>query len=142
MKLTYLPAFQHLNWHPDRKELRSFAMAMLIGFAVLGLVAAWRAHGLGTSTFVLWTIGAGLAAASQVAGLGRLAYLAVYVPSSLIGFVVSQVLLTLIFFVVFVPIGFVLRLTGKDPLYLRPGARLQWFAHVESTERRRYYRQY
>jgi len=142
MTLAELPAFQHLKWHPDHQERRSFALAMLIGFAILGLVSAWRTREFGSPTYILWTIGAGLAAASQVPGLGRLAYLAVYVPSSLIGFVVSQVLLTIIFFTVFVPIGFALRLTGKDPLYLRPGERLQWFTHVENTERRRYYRQY
>jgi hypothetical protein len=142
MKLADLQAFQHVNWNPDRKELRSFAVAMLVGFAILGLIAAAKARGFGTPTFVLWTAGIVLAMASQVPGMGRGAYRAVYVPSSLIGFVVSQVLLTLIFVVVFIPIGFVLRLTGKDPLYLRPGKRLHWFKHAASTERRRYYRQY
>lgn len=142
MKLADLQAFQHVNWDPDAKELRSFAVAMLVGFALLGLLAAAKARGFGANSFVLWTVGAILAVASQVPGMGRWAYLAVYVPSSLMGFVISQVLLTVIFVVVFTPIGLVLRLTGKDPLYLRPGKRLHWFTHAERTERRRYYRQY
>lgn len=142
MSFKTLPPFQHLNWNPDRKELRSFAVAMLIGFAALGLLTAWRERGVETPSLVLWTVGAVLATASQIPGLGRLAYLAVYIPSSLIGFVVSRVLLTLVFFVVFMPIGLLLRLAGKDLLSLRPDAKPVWQPHPAETERKRYYRQY
>lgn len=136
------PAFQHVNWRPDRLELRRFAIAMLVGFAILGAVSSWRSQGVGPVAVSLWSAGVVLALASQVPGLGRIAYLMVYLPSSLIGFVISQVLLTLIFFGIFTPLGFILRLTGKDPLYLRPGKRLRWFPHPERSGRRGYYRQF
>jgi hypothetical protein len=137
-----LPAFQHVNWQPDRLELRRFAIAMLVGFAILGAVSSWRAHGVGPVAVALWTVGVILALASQVPGLGRVAYLAVYLPSSLMGFAISQVLLTVLFFGVFTPLGLILRLTGKDPLYLRPGEQLRWFPHQGRTDRRSYYRQF
>lgn len=120
MKLTALPFFQHVNWRPDARELRRFAVAMLIGFAVLGLLAAWRAGGLGTVSLVLWAIGVTLAAAAFVPGLGRVAYLTVYLPTSIIGYVVSHIILALMFFVVITPLGIILRLMGKDLLRQRP----------------------
>jgi hypothetical protein len=118
MKFTELPFFQHVNWRPNRAELRSFAIAMLIGFAVLGLLAAWRTGGFGTSTKVLWAIGLALAAGGLVPGLGRYVYLLVYIPTSIIGYVISNVLLTLIFYLVFTPLGMLLKVMGYDLLQL------------------------
>ena len=135
------PPLQHLNWDPDRAELRKFGAAMLIGFGIIGLLAALRHQELAGPTFVLWGVGVTLAAVSRLPVLGRVAYLAVYVASGLIGFVVSHVLLTLIFFLVFLPVGLLLRLSGRDLLCLRP-ENMRWVPHTAREDRRRYYRQY
>ena len=119
MKLTALPFFQHVNWHPDAGELRRFAAAMLIGFSVLGLLPAWRAGGISTASLILWGIGVFLAVASFVPGLGRLAYLAVYLPTSIIGYFVSHVIVAVMFFLVITPLAIILRLMGKDLLQQR-----------------------
>ena len=116
MNIKALPFFQHVKWRPDARELRRFAIAMLIGFTVLGLLSVWRASGIGTSAIVLWGIGIFLATAAFVPGLGRIAYLAVYLPTSIIGYVVSHVILALMFFFVITPLGIILRLMGKDLL--------------------------
>lgn len=92
---------------------------MLIGFSVLGLLSAWRARGIGTSSVVLWSAGVFLALAALVPGLGRVVYLGVYLPTSIIGYIVSNVILTLMFFLVITPMGIILRLMGKDPLQER-----------------------
>src|SRR5262245_55776826 len=110
MTFKNLPFFQHVQWDPDRKELFNFARAMVIGFAVIGVLVAWRRHELGTVTFALWITGAVLAVLSVIPGVGRFAYLAVYVPTGIIGFIVSRVILTLIFFLFFVPFGVLLKL--------------------------------
>ncbi|HYE65986.1 MAG TPA: SxtJ family membrane protein [Pyrinomonadaceae bacterium] len=135
--------FQHVQWQPDSRELRRFAVAMLVGFTILGLIAAWRTNNLGTFPLVLWSLGIGLAVAALVPGLGRAAYLAVYLPTSIIGYIVSHVILFLMFFLVFVPIGLILRLTGKDLLRLRPqGSRAVWM-HMETKKHSdSYYRQF
>ena len=119
MNIKALPFFQHIKWWPDAGELRRFAIAMLIGFFVLGALAAWRANGIGTGSIVLWGIGVFLASAAFVPKLGRIAYLAVYLPTSIIGYVVSHVMLTLMFFFVITPIAIILRLLGKDVLQQR-----------------------
>jgi hypothetical protein len=142
MRIQDLPPFQHVRWRPDREELRKFSLSMLIGFAVLGLLAAWRHHGFGTTTYALWTAGLLLAAGGQVPGLGRLVYLLVYLPTSLIGYVVSHVILFLIFWLLFVPLGLLLRLAGKDLLRLRRAAAPAWIQRPPHPHADRYYRQF
>jgi hypothetical protein len=140
---TQLRCFQHLNWRPDRDELGRFARAMLIGFFVIGLIAAARHRHMGTTTFVLWTVGAGLALAALVPGLGRVAYLGVYLPTSILGFFISHIVVGLMFFLVFVPVALVVRLTGHDLLRLRrPGARTLWVRRPEPRPSSSYYRQF
>jgi hypothetical protein len=143
MSFRKLPPFHHLKWDPDARELRSFAVSMVVGFAVLGGLAVLRRHGVTAAALGLWAAGLLLAAGAVVPRLGRWVYLAVYIPSSLIGFVVSQVLLTAVFFLLFTPIGLVLKLAGKDPLQLRrePG-RTGWFPHPKQPEPKDYYRRY
>jgi len=58
-------------------------------------------------------LGVVLAVAAMIPGLGRVAYLAVYVPSILSGYFVSKVILFIVFFLVFVPIGALLKCSGK-----------------------------
>ena len=143
MNLTTLPFFQHIKWRPDARELRRFAVAMLIGFTVLGLLSAWRAKGIGTASIVLWSIGVFLAVAAFVPGFGRIAYLGVYLPTSIIGYVVSNVLLALLFFIVITPLGLILRLMGKDLLQLRrPRERTGWMSVKEVKTEDSYYRQF
>ena len=84
-----------------------------------------------------------LAGGALVPGLGRAAYLAVYVPTSLIGYVVSHVLLTIIFFTVITPLALLLRLLGKDPLRLRQTeGQSCWIVHPGPRAKERYYRQF
>ena len=140
MKLRSFPFFQHVKWHPDARELRRFAVAMLIGFGVLGLLAAWRAAEFGTGAIVLWSAGVVLAIAAFVPKLNRLAYLAVYLPTSIIGYVVSHVILALMFFFVITPLGIILRLMGKD--FLQQKRQKQWRPVSSVKSEDSYYRQF
>ena len=142
MDITALPFFQHVKWQPDARELRRFAVAMLIGFALLGLFSAWRASGVNTSSLVLWGIGAFLAGAAMVPGLGRVAYLAVYLPTSIIGYVMSHIILALMFFFLITPLGIILRLKGKDPLRQRRPKRPGWTPVDGVKSEDTYYRQF
>ena len=140
MKVATLPFFQHVKWHPDARELRRFAVAMLIGFAVLGLLAAWRASGISSSAKILWSIGVVLAIAAFVPKFNRFAYLAVYLPTSIIGYIVSHVLLALMFFLVVTPLGIILQLLGKD--FLQQRRRKQWTPVRSVKTEDSYYRQF
>lgn len=143
MKLKELACFQHVQWDPSKKELRKFGRAMLIGFAVIGLLVAWRRHGIGTPTLTLWNIGAALAVAAVVPVLGKFAYLVVYVATGIVGFVISRIVLTVIFFLLFTPLGFLLKLTGKDFLHSRRNqAGTEWIAHPGVRDRKSFYHQF
>ena len=143
MKFTELSFFHHVRWNPDRNDLRAFAMAMLTGFGVLGSLAALRHSGLTRGTLVLWTIGVVLAVCTMIPGLGRIAYLAVYVPSSFVGYFVSRIILFFVFFLVFVPIGAFLKMLGKDLLRLHPKSpRAVWQTINTTRDSNRYYRQF
>ncbi len=138
-----LPYFRRVKWHPDKEELRSFALAMLVGFALLGGLSVWRHYGVTRGAVGLWGIGIGLALAASIPGLGRLAYLAVYLPSSFIGHFVSKIVLFFVFSLVFVPIGVLLKLLGKDLLRLRPvKPRAVWTSMKSVKGSTRYYRQF
>jgi hypothetical protein len=141
--LKALPFFKHINWRPDAGELRRFAVAMLIGFAVLGLLSAWRGGGIGTTSIALWSIGVVLAVAALVPGLRRVAYLAVYLPTSIIGYVVSNIILALMFFLIITPLGIILKLMGKDLLQqTRQRDTTQWLPVKNDKTEDSYYRQF
>jgi hypothetical protein len=143
MKIRQLACFQHVKWDPDRHELRRFARSMLVGFALIGLVRVLFRHHIEMSTLVLWSLGLVLAVGAMLSRLGRVTYLAVYLPTSLIGYGVSQTILTLLFFLVFAPLGLVLRLLGKDLLGLEGrGLRSNWTSHPAVRDAESYYRQF
>ena len=143
MDLKKLPVFQHVKWDPDRQELRKFALWMLIGFGVLGALSAWRHHGPAAPSLWLWGIGGGLALVASLPGIGKFAYYAVYLTTGPIGFVVSRTLLASIFYLVFAPLGLLLRLTGKDLLRVKREPSVpMWRPHQGNSDRKRYYRQF
>ena len=143
MSVKDLPFFKHVQWDPSQTELRKFARAMLIGFAVIGLIVAWRRNEFGTATYTLWGIGAALAIAAFVPVVGRLVYLAIYVVTGIIGFFVSRIILTVIFFLLFAPLGLLLKAMGKDFLHLHKNAAgTEWIAHPGLRDRQSFYRQF
>ena len=116
---------------------------MLVGFALLAGLSVWRHHGVTSGAVGLLAVGLGLALSAAIPGLNRLAYLAVYLPTSFIGHYVSKVVLFFVFILVFVPIGLLLRLLGKDILRLRSTKpRAVWLTVSSAKESNRYYRQF
>jgi hypothetical protein len=103
----------------SRRTLRQFAGLCVLFF---GGLAAWQGWGRES-----WRWAAALGAIGLVIGVAGLlrplsvrplfkGALALARP---IGWLVSNLLLSLLFFVVFVPIGLLFRLLGRDPLSLR-----------------------
>jgi len=109
----------NINWNPTPKDLRQFGIAMIVGFGIIGLLFLFV---LGRPEAAPYCFGFGLVAG--VLGLtGSKIALIVYIPWMVIAFVMgnimSRVLLTLFYFLVFTPIGLTRRLLRKDPLQLR-----------------------
>jgi hypothetical protein len=113
------------------RELRKFGLVLGAAFAVLAGLLYLR-H------IDLWGVSAALAGFLLVTGV---LFPTLLRPvewfwmkfAQVLGFVVTNVLLTVVFFVGVVPTGLVMRMLGKDPLRLKPGLeRDSWWRDVES----------
>jgi hypothetical protein len=133
-----------IPFDPPRKTLRQFAGLWLASF---GGIAVWQAlvkgHvalGLSLAALAL-TIGLlGLTRPERV----RLIFVGWMVLAFPIGWTVSQVMLALMFYGLFAPIGLVFRLIGRDPLRrARPSGRESyWDPKPAPTDLGRYFKQF
>lgn len=136
------------NWYPGQKQLRQFALACLPGFTMIGFMV----HRLArpemplTQDNVFWGLSAlgGLFCLVGLALPGLLwpVYVALMAVAMPIGFVVSNLLLRIIFYLILAPLGLAFRLAGRDPLLLKkPNVDSFWQPHLQRSDPRSYYRQ-
>jgi Saxitoxin biosynthesis operon protein SxtJ len=133
-----------IPFDPTRKTLREFAGLWLVFF---GGMALWQALARKNPNLGL-SLGA-LALVVGVAGLTRpewvrLIYIGWMVLAFPIGWTVSQVMLLAMYFGLFMPIGLVFRLIGRDPLQRarRPGIESYWTPKPVPADVRSYFKQF
>ena len=127
----------------SKRELRKFGLTVGLAFLVLGGVSKWRGHELPPR--VLWTAGSLL----LVSGLLAPALLGPVQRgwmrfADVLGAFNTRLILGLLFYTVFTPVGFVMRLF-RDPMTrsLREGERSQWVRRkVEPVDPARYQQQF
>ncbi len=143
-----------MNWKPDQRTLKQFGWISLVAFGALGALAWWKhkflffhlsdsaAH---TTAYVLWAI-AGLSAVLGVVAPMVLQplFVGLMLIALPIGFVLSHVILFIVFFVFFTPLGLVMRLFGYDPMRKRfdRQAKTYWLEREVVTDPKRYFRQF
>jgi hypothetical protein len=134
-----VPLFE-LNRRPTQRQLRQFGVVCLVAFPLLG----WLWGGGPVAIGVLAAVGLVLA----IVGLAVPRALApVFVGLSMvtipIGLVVGELALLFIFVALFLPLGLVFRLIGRDALELKPdrSAETYWRAKRRPDGVARYYRQ-
>lgn len=124
------------------RQLRQFAGLFLL---VFGALAAWRWFGGRPDA---WAIGLGVAAV--VVGAAGLIYPPAVRPiftgwmvaAFPIGWTISRLVLSFVFFVVMTPLALVFRLFGRDALYLRRGRRATyWIPKAQPGGPQEYFRQ-
>jgi hypothetical protein len=141
MDIKKLQCFQHIKWNPSKRDLRQFGFTALAGLAIIGTVVLLRAGHVTTAVLALWLTGAVLCILSLMPVAGRAAYFLVNVPAGILGFCISRIGLTLIFFMVFLPIGYALRLMGRDSLQMRRDSR-GWLPVSIDRSASSFYRQF
>ena len=121
--------FEKVNRHPSVSERRRFGAVILIGFLILGAAAAWRHHPAGARACA--AIGLGIGGwALLLPRFARLPYLIWMMLGQCLGFVTSHIALTVIFYVVVVPVALVFKLMKRDVLRRRkPDADSYWHDH-------------
>jgi hypothetical protein len=105
-----------------RPALRRFGLAVGGVFLALAAVSAWRHGGaLGPVAWGLVAAGGGLVGLGLVAPAAlRPVYRAWMTGALVMGFVMTRVILTAAFVLVFVPVGLLFRLLRRDVLHQRP----------------------
>lgn len=133
-----------IPWHPTSKDLRVFAGLQIVFFAFIAGMF-WRRGG---SVEIAGTI---VAVSTLVGIVGLLAprvirpiYLGWMLAVFPIGWVVSHVVLAVVYYLVITPIGLVRRAGGRDPLERRfdPQATTYWRERPAPPPKERYFRQF
>jgi hypothetical protein len=106
-------AMVEMNWRPTDRQLRQFGTVAFIALPLVG----WFWH-LGTVTIaVLALVGAVMALAGWLyPQLLRFPFVGMCLLGLPIGIVVGELTLLIAFYCVFLPIGLLVRLSGRDDL--------------------------
>jgi hypothetical protein len=136
-------ALIRINHHPTVRQLRVFTVAWLMCFGLLALVLRAKGH----LPSAIWVAGGALAV--PLVGLAlprllRLVYLGMTYATFPIGWVLSHLILGVVYFLVLTPIGWVLRAFRYDPLSrgFDSTAATYWKSRSGSSPAERYFRQH
>lgn len=147
-------ALVKLDFDPSRRKLQQFGGILVVVLVVLGCFALLRGTVLGIDLTVSGARNAGYAllggagvagAASLLAPKGlRPLFVLLSLLTTPIGFVLSYMLLFVMYFFVFTPIGLAMRATGWDPMRRRrdAAATTYWLQRGPSPDASRYFNQY
>jgi hypothetical protein len=142
-------SFVKLNWKPNKKELRSFGAIFMGGFVLIGLVKLlWPFERIFTrnETPGLWFLGIGIVVGAIGLTGTKLALPFYWVwlgIAYVMGNIMSRVIITLIYFLVFTPMRLLSSLTGRDTLQLKkPQKDSYWLDISLPKEMERYERQF
>jgi hypothetical protein len=133
-----------INWKPDRRMLRHFG---LIGLCFCGAIGGYLAYRDGWTP---WSIG--LASAAVLFGMTALAapaalkyvFIGLSVVTAPIGYVVSHVILGVLYFGLFTPVRLVQTIIGRDALARRfdRQAPTYWTVRRRRADSASYFRQF
>jgi hypothetical protein len=137
-------ALIEINHNPSRSELRQFAG---IWFPALAAVISYWVWQLADATSAMYVmVGAVAAGAVGVARPTwfRYVYIGWMYAAFPIGWTVSHLVLAATYYLLFTPIGLIMRLFGRDPMQrtFDPTASTYWIARKERTDPDRYFRQF
>ena len=133
-----------IDRNPGRRDLAVFAVVLPVTFALLGFIVGHRLGSAGVRNG-LWAAGAVLTAAYvAVPRLRRPLYVGISVAVYPIGWVVSHVIVLVVFVVVVTPMALLLRVLGRDPLQRRfdPSVPSYWVPRTPAGDVRRYFQQF
>lgn len=142
-----------INLSPDERTLKQFGFIALGAFGLLALCAFYETwmfgFGLGSLRLpVAYALG-GLAVVSALFSLAwpkanKPLFLGLTVISYPIGIVMSFVVLGVMFFGIFAPLGALLRITGSDPMQraLRKSESSYWSSTRANRSKESYFRQF
>lgn len=119
---------------PTGRDLNILALLFLVIPALIGGYILWRR---GAASGYVWIgVGVGLALCRVIPPLFRLIYRLWISFSVVLGYFISRVILTLVFYLVITPTGLLMRVLAKDPMERKidPNAASYWIKREPQTD--------
>jgi hypothetical protein len=142
-------SFVKLNWNPSKKELRSFGGIFLGGFVAIGLIKyLWPFERIFTQNR---TVGLSFIAIGIIVGAIGLTGTKLALPfywiwlglAWLLGNIMSRVVVTALYYLLFTPMRILNNLIGRDKLQLKkPQTESYWLPISLPKEAEKYERQF
>lgn len=139
-----------IDWNPDRRRLREFAVVWMAGFSLIAALVAWKLDCFAGSG--RWTVPGVIGGAAAVVGLAGAAFPPLVRPLYVawmglalpMGLLTGNLMLGLAYFLVFTPVALVFRLIGRDALQRRfdPAAATYWESRPAAPPAERYFQQF
>lgn len=137
-------ALIQLNKNPSPRQLIWFGALFALFFGLIGGLIWWKLEAP-VVAYVLWSIAAVITllfyALSPIRKPLYVGWMLVVFP---IGWVISHAAMALIYYLIFLPIGLLMRLFGRDPMQRRfdRDAPSYWIEHDPRADPDRYFRQF
>lgn len=139
-----------LDLRPDTNKLRQFGYICFFGFGLFGLLVAhktgaWEEPGKWTIPAVLWGLAVLCPILSLTAPISLTPlYIALMIIAFPIGLIISNLLLLIIFFLLFTPLALWFRMMGRDELKLKrlPEVSSYWIRYRSPADVESYFRQF
>jgi hypothetical protein len=134
-----------INWHPERKQLKSFGKTALIATTIISLLLYLFKSGAIQWALIIFAAGVIIFLNSYISlKLTRMIYIVLMVMTLPIGLFVSFMLLSSFYFLLLTPVGILFRLINRDVLGRKFESKMNSYWRKmkapESTER--YYHQF
>lgn len=143
--------FKEINWRPDKAEIKKFGLTAFVGFVLISIIIMLGEH-FGIKKFSnalhlsIYLLLAGIiifVLSYLAAPAARPVYLLWFFVAACIGIVVSNLILIFFYYLIFSPLGLLMRLSGRDPLKLKKASQISnWDDRKRKIDLKRYYRQY
>jgi hypothetical protein len=133
-----------IKWHPSRGELRTFTLVWFPAFCAVVAWILWSRVGRTPAIAVLATGAALVAVGLVVPAVMRGVFVGLSVVTFPIGFVISHVVLAVVYFVVLTPIALIARAFGHDPRRRRATSRAAsyWIDRPAPRDKADYFKQF
>jgi len=128
---------------PTPSDLKWFGWIFMGFFGVLGTLSWWRSHHL-VAAMWLWCVGAGVGVMYYTLKPVRDPFFRLCISLTYpIGWCMSHVILGILYYGLFTPIGLFMRIVRRDPLERRfeTLAATYWIPHDPGSDKRRYFKQ-
>ena len=133
--------FSDVPTNPDSRMLRQFAGLCIIFFGAIGGWQVYKGNNWGWLLVVLASVAGGLGLIWPK--LLKPVFVTWMILAFPIGWMVSHIILAIVFFGCFMPLGMLLKLKGHDPLLLKkPATGSFWVKKTQQADVARYLKQF